>query len=121
MEVFAPALLVIVLVGVALYFVPAFVATRSRHPYAGAIVVLNVLAGWTFLGWVAALVWAVAQPARSAAAVPAPVPPGYLTPPPFPLWVKLAVAVVAVLILAAAAWTAIVLYVASAPLPPFAQ
>lgn len=51
MAVFFPA-------AATLYFAPAIVAQESKHPNAMAIGVLNLLAGWTVLGWVAALVWA---------------------------------------------------------------
>jgi hypothetical protein len=50
----------------ALYLAPAFVARHRRHRQAGAIAVLNVLLGWTLLGWAAALVWAHAAPVASA-------------------------------------------------------
>lgn len=45
----------------ALYFLPALVADRRAHKNLTAIFVLNLLAGWTFVGWVAALVWALAR------------------------------------------------------------
>ena len=38
------------------YFIPTIIAFRKRDVL--AIFVLNVLAGWTFVGWVIALVWA---------------------------------------------------------------
>jgi hypothetical protein len=40
------------------YFFPSFIGWRRRHHNAGAIFVLNLLLGWTVLGWAAALVWA---------------------------------------------------------------
>jgi uncharacterized membrane protein YqaE (UPF0057 family) len=43
--------------GVLLYFLPSIIAAKKRN--AGAIFVLNLLLGWTLIGWVAALVWAV--------------------------------------------------------------
>ncbi len=43
---------------VALYFSPAFVAYRRKHPNRAAIGVLNFALGWTVIGWVGALVWA---------------------------------------------------------------
>ncbi len=43
---------------VAIYFIPAFVASRRHHRNRLAIGVLNLLAGWTGVGWIAALVWA---------------------------------------------------------------
>jgi hypothetical protein len=41
------------------YFVPTVVAFRRKHPQVTAIVVLNLFLGWTFLGWLAALIWAL--------------------------------------------------------------
>lgn len=46
------------LIGLWLYFIPFIVAANKEHPQTGAILVLNILLGWTFLGWVIALVWA---------------------------------------------------------------
>ena len=40
------------------YLVPAVIATARHHHNAGAIFALNLLLGWTLLGWVGALVWA---------------------------------------------------------------
>ena len=60
--------LVLFLLGFVLYFVPAFVAGSRGHPNAMAIVALNLLLGWTFLGWAAALVWAFTGPAGTGAA-----------------------------------------------------
>lgn len=42
---------------IALYFAPTINATRAGHPQKTAITVLNVLLGWTVLGWIGALVW----------------------------------------------------------------
>lgn len=47
----------IILVGV--YFIPALIATKRDHPQKSAILIINILLGWTFLGWVIALVWAI--------------------------------------------------------------
>jgi len=40
------------------YFVPALVAHLRRHRNEGAVSVLNLLLGWTVLGWIIALIWA---------------------------------------------------------------
>jgi hypothetical protein len=40
------------------YFIPAIVASCRRQNATGAIMVLNIFLGWTFIGWVIALVWA---------------------------------------------------------------
>jgi hypothetical protein len=53
-----------------LYFIPAIVAFRRQHPNATPIMVLNICLGWTILGWVAALVWSLMNPA--------PKPAGYV-------------------------------------------
>lgn len=42
-----------------LYFIPAFVAAGRAHPNTGSILALNLLLGWSVLGWVAALVWSL--------------------------------------------------------------
>ena len=47
----------LVLVAIAFYFLPAAVAMKRNHPNGGAIFALNLFLGWTFLGWVIALVW----------------------------------------------------------------
>lgn len=41
-----------------LYGLPAIVAISRRHHQTLAISVLNLLLGWTILGWVGAIVWA---------------------------------------------------------------
>ena len=46
--------------GLLIYFVPAIVAWKRRVSGSGIIFVLNVLIGWTVLGWMAMLVWAAA-------------------------------------------------------------
>lgn len=40
------------------YFAPSSIAMMRHKANAGAIFALNLLAGWTFIGWVGALVWA---------------------------------------------------------------
>jgi hypothetical protein len=39
------------------YFIPTAIAVMRGHPNGAAIFILNLLLGWTFIGWVAALVW----------------------------------------------------------------
>lgn len=45
-----------------LYFAPAIVARRRLHTSRTGIVVLNLLLGWTLIGWIVALVWAYSGP-----------------------------------------------------------
>ena len=49
-------LLVILFCGF-VYFLPTFMGRSKRN--AGAIFALNLLLGWTLVGWVVALVWAM--------------------------------------------------------------
>ena len=44
-------------VAIAIYFLPAIVATQRKHPNHVAIFLLNLLLGWTVFGWIVALVW----------------------------------------------------------------
>ena len=41
-----------------LYFLPTIVAAIRRHHQENAIFLLNLLLGWTLIGWVAAIIWA---------------------------------------------------------------
>jgi T4 superinfection immunity protein len=52
-------LLIFLLIMIALYFLPTFLGRQKRN--ANAIFALNLLLGWTFVGWVFALVWALAH------------------------------------------------------------
>lgn len=54
---------VVVLIG--LYLLPSLVAAGRKHKNEGAIVALNLLLGWTLLGWIAALVWALTDNTRA--------------------------------------------------------
>ena len=54
-------LLGLILIGIALwiYFIPAIVGRKKVN--ATAISLLNLLLGWTLIGWVFALVWATTK------------------------------------------------------------
>ena len=47
----------IVLALVGLYFVPTMVALFRHAKHSAAIVVINLLLGWTVVGWLVAFVW----------------------------------------------------------------
>lgn len=56
----APKVMLLILlaaVAACLYFLPTIIAGARRKRNMPAIFALNLLLGWTFLGWVAALVW----------------------------------------------------------------
>ena len=83
--------LIVVLILIALYFVPTFIAAMRHHNNVVAIGALNFLLGWSFIGWVAAFVWALTSPSSpgppvilntgtGSAALPSPSPTPALPP-----------------------------------------
>jgi hypothetical protein len=55
-----------------LYLLPALVAYINRRKHAGAIMLLNLSFGWTFLGWVLALLLACMPDNVAQASTPKP-------------------------------------------------
>jgi hypothetical protein len=49
---------ILILILFPIYFLPCIVASFRKHRQQLAIFMVNLLLGWTFLGWVVALVWA---------------------------------------------------------------
>jgi hypothetical protein len=47
------------------YFLPTFVAVRRKHGNVSSIALTNFFFGWTFVGWVVALVWAFSDNAKA--------------------------------------------------------
>jgi len=45
--------------GFVLYFLPAIIAFARSKRDSAAILILNLLLGWTAIGWVIALVWSI--------------------------------------------------------------
>jgi uncharacterized membrane protein YqaE (UPF0057 family) len=66
----------IIIVGL-LYFLPTLCGWKKRNR--GAIFLLNLLLGWTLIGWVVALVWAFSYDA--------PLPVAYQQPAPQQAWI----------------------------------
>jgi hypothetical protein len=48
----------VIAVTVALYFLPAIVAYKRNHHNRLAILMVDLLVGWSFIGWAIALIWA---------------------------------------------------------------
>lgn len=42
-----------------LYFLPTYFAYSRRHPMREGVFAVNLFLGWTLLGWVGSLTWAV--------------------------------------------------------------
>jgi hypothetical protein len=70
---------VLVLLGIAIYLLPVSIAASRSHPNTMAIAALNILLGWTMLGWIASLVWALTAVDERSAASASPVPTGTRT------------------------------------------
>lgn len=64
MEVIVISLLILigVVIGLAIYLIPTIIAVKADHPNKAAIIVLNILGGWTFIIWLISLVWALTKP-----------------------------------------------------------
>jgi len=43
------------------YWLPTIVAFGRKHPSKGAILMLNFFLGWTFIGWIVSIVWALSD------------------------------------------------------------
>ena len=50
----------------AIYWAPAFIAMQRRINNVGAVAIVNLFLGWTFIGWVVALAMAMGGSARPA-------------------------------------------------------
>jgi len=68
------ALLGFLLLGV-LYFLPSVIALARHHHNAPVVVVLNLLLGWSFVGWVVSLALALTATPPYAPNYPSPPPP----------------------------------------------
>ena len=55
---------VVLFIGLPIYVLPTIIAAVRKTKNLVAIILLNLLAGWTFIGWVASLVWAIVDTKR---------------------------------------------------------
>lgn len=47
--------------GLIFYFLPSMIASTRRVQHSGGILAVNLFFGWTVLGWIAALIWALVE------------------------------------------------------------
>lgn len=52
------------------YLLPTGIAIGRKRTNTGAIFALNLFLGWTLIGWVVALVWAVAEDSKKLIVAP---------------------------------------------------
>jgi Na+-driven multidrug efflux pump len=55
--------LTLLAIAVTIYFIPWVLSVLSNNRNSQAIGLLNLFLGWTFIGWVVALIWAIYRPA----------------------------------------------------------
>lgn len=53
------SLVILGIILIAFYFLPTIVAANRHHPNSVGIFCVNLFLGWSLIGWVVALVWAV--------------------------------------------------------------
>ncbi|MCL1885621.1 MAG: superinfection immunity protein [Dehalococcoidia bacterium] len=51
--------IIISIISVVIYFLPTIIAVLRHHRNALAVFLVNLFFGWTFIGWVIALIWSV--------------------------------------------------------------
>jgi Superinfection immunity protein len=49
-----------------MYLLPSIIGFKRKHQNTAGIVTVNLSPGWTFLGWIAALVWSVTATTKAA-------------------------------------------------------
>jgi hypothetical protein len=54
----------ILLISLISYFLPTIVATVRPAKRRAVIFAINLVFGWTIIGWIATLIWAMSQPAQ---------------------------------------------------------
>ena len=59
---------------VAMYFLPTIVAHQRRHVSSGAIFLVNLLLGWSIIGWIVCFAWACSGNTRQEIVI---LPPAY--------------------------------------------
>ncbi len=59
--------IVLGIIFLAIYFIPVFVAASNDHKNSTGILILNLFLGWTVIGWIGALIWAVTNPTATPA------------------------------------------------------
>lgn len=51
----------VLIVFIVLYFLPTIIALCRSHASLGAIIAVNVLLGWSLIGWLFAFIWSLAN------------------------------------------------------------
>jgi len=57
--------MILIVIAMVIYFLPSIIAMVRENTQTLAIFILNLILGWTGLGWVGALVWAFIKENKS--------------------------------------------------------
>lgn len=52
---------IVIVIGGGIYLAPTIIASRKGHPNTTSIAIINITLGWSLIGWIIALVWAVKE------------------------------------------------------------
>lgn len=58
-------MLPLTLIMLAIFFLPIIIAVRKHHPNTLGIVLIDIFLGWSILGWLGALIWALQNPIQT--------------------------------------------------------
>jgi hypothetical protein len=61
-------------IGIALYLLPAIIAHHRHHNSAGSILIINLFFGWSIIGWIICFAWACSGNTRQQVVI---LPPAY--------------------------------------------
>lgn len=51
------SLIFIIIITALIYFIPTVVCLIRKHTYKFYVICLNIILGWTLIGWIASLIW----------------------------------------------------------------
>jgi hypothetical protein len=63
------------LFGAALYLAPTAIALLRKRPKSGGLIAVNILLGWTIVGWIWSFFWAFTSPKENSSAIAEPQAP----------------------------------------------
>jgi len=55
------ATIIVLFLALVFYLLPSAIANKRETDHVGSIFLVNLLFGWTVLGWIAALIWAIVE------------------------------------------------------------
>jgi heme/copper-type cytochrome/quinol oxidase subunit 2 len=58
-EIILPVLIAFLVISALVYIIPALIALLKRRPKRITIMLINILLGWTVIGWIVAFIWSL--------------------------------------------------------------